>query len=856
MSSGHTNQKPYPPRLQHTPSLPNIRFPPHSGPISPQMAKDTTDIFSSAQLKSSLASFREKSQTRPHVKIVAQKLERRPRVETDSHKLLTPPLTPASSIRTTASVDGSVSSADQSDHATGGDVDDTCSSRFLLIDNVALDASRAVISRAIDSLTAQKLASYRPDSKLPTPVTPSTADPTAPKPIKGLLHRKGLVLLAFHDIRDAIAAAKFFETRENDEFNVCVGPAKDAAGRQRLTCQFLTMDQVIVKIGPSDFLSSMDPTLEVTIEPDVPTDEAIYEERGNRDALLLKNLFGSADDIRSISDTVPQEGSNSARKTFRVEYFDIRDVAPAYERLNGKVMFGTKITASKCEEVQEEEPADFIQAIPTEKIVPFPICRAFDDSIQPFGPPGQFSQTRQPFFFPLDDVPASVYSESRSSGSPPVFYSSESPDRPHNTSAPNGQVLDVQQHQLLQTYYNPSAEGYVYHVHDSASTPAPLPMGPYYAPTPTSPTPLPFLHGYMSPPPHFQTPAPLPALHGALLPFERDASMMWPVELINGVPTFAAPAFALSPSLAPSADPYWVQGVTPTSFPASPASYFPPGLSRMPGPGYFVPPPGDQQLPSATLTSTHEGSPHSSSSPPHTHMVKNTNNNNNNAGSSSTGSGGKKDNGEHNQLNLANVESGVDTRTTVMIKNIPNKMSDKDLKNYLDKVCPRRIDFLYLRMDFKNGCNVRYAFVNFISVADLILFAKKRLGQKWNMFSSEKVLQMSYANYQGKEALVEKFKNSCIMDEKPEWQPKIFYSDPGPEQGLPEPFPAATHQRRKERSSHNRGSLYVPGHGNHLQGPGQNTNLLNAPPFNSRRLEYNEPRARSYRRLRSAITGE
>ncbi|KAF9465003.1 RNA recognition motif 2-domain-containing protein, partial [Collybia nuda] len=146
-----------------------------------------------------------------------------------------------------------------------------------------------------------------------------------------------------------------------------------------------------------------------------------------------------------------------------------------------------------------------------------------------------------------------------------------------------------------------------------------------------------------------------------------------------------------------------------------------------------------------------------------------------------------------------------------MVKNIPNKMSDKDLIAYIGKVCPRKIDFLYLRMDFQNGCNVGYAFVNFINVQDLLFFAKKKLGEKWNMFSSEKVLQMSYANYQGKEALVEKFKNSCIMDEREAWRPKIFYSDPGPEQGLPEPFPAPTHLRRKERSSFNRGALYVPG---------------------------------------------
>ena len=43
---------------------------------------------------------------------------------------------------------------------------------------------------------------------------------------------------------------------------------------------------------------------------------------------------------------------------------------------------------------------------------------------------------------------------------------------------------------------------------------------------------------------------------------------------------------------------------------------------------------------------------------------------------------------EKNQLRL-------DARTTLMIKNIPNK--------FIARVCPRRIDFLYLRMDFQNG---------------------------------------------------------------------------------------------------------------------------------------------------------
>lgn len=62
-----------------------------------------------------------------------------------------------------------------------------------------------------------------------------------------------------------------------------------------------------------------------------------------------------------------------------------------------------------------------------------------------------------------------------------------------------------------------------------------------------------------------------------------------------------------------------------------------------------------------------------------------------------------KDSAGRNQVDLDRIASGIDTRTTVMIKNVPNKLSDKELIEFIGKVCPRKFDFFYLRMDFQNG---------------------------------------------------------------------------------------------------------------------------------------------------------
>ncbi|KAG5634778.1 hypothetical protein H0H81_000803 [Sphagnurus paluster] len=904
----------------HSPSLPNIWFPPHSGPIPAQFE----EICRAPLQRPSTPTFNETDEEEINetssspIKLIPQspeqllfddltlqladtqplKIMRRRKLEREQahgHSLLTPPLTPSSSLKTSASLDsaGTTDAKLDSTREFHGDEVDDQSTRFLLLSNISRQIPHDTLRAAIvGSLTSCVEAPQTSDS-LSIPTSGLQIGHLAEDSIKGVYLRcqqsNGIAMLAFFDVRHSKIAKQIISTPTTGHLSHCVGEQLEENGtRTWIGCRFITAEELVKVIGNSAFLASTDGSFYIAVEGkgigacdygrelrvsddcsvsncnstekvvDQASENATLVADGELNLSMLKSFLKSFGGLRSFSLMIDKlDVKQPPGKVFRVEYYDVREAISAYSSIDGQVLFGMTLkvfgrddisdtghTRSQNRDPSHIQPSHDVEEF-TKNRIPFPTSSGehpVETGPSHFGPPGHYSHTRERLLYFEDHHarPRSVSAGQEVSistiirspvPSPTYFYTSDpvemaavvglSPEHVNHsgtedgyvghTDVSRGFVSDGRDWPREATIYPNVAPGpYPPHSHDcyycpSRSIPRSTVTNECYVPCTT---PSPYCYQPNQPLAHqqnagFPTSAPT---------FTYDYEHYYP-QPVSPNPTLnvvhVAPQHAMMGMPHPFLGETWFTE-PPTSAPhvqyrglASPTTGAPHyamnkhdmGLADL------------AELPAAFNKTLQVSSQHPSRAPRTTPPQR------------SAYAREPRVPTEHNQLNLSRIEGGGDTRTTVMIKNIPNKMSDKDLITFIGKVCPRKIDFLYLRMDFQNGCNVGYAFVNFITVEDLLVFAKNKLGEKWNMFSSEKVLQMSYANYQGKEALVEKFKNSCIMDEQEAWRPKIFYSEPGPEQGLPEPFPAPTHLRRKERSAYNRGALYVPSIGRGTSAP-------------------------------------
>uniref|UniRef100_A0A0G4I6G8 Mei2-like C-terminal RNA recognition motif domain-containing protein n=1 Tax=Chromera velia CCMP2878 TaxID=1169474 RepID=A0A0G4I6G8_9ALVE len=121
------------------------------------------------------------------------------------------------------------------------------------------------------------------------------------------------------------------------------------------------------------------------------------------------------------------------------------------------------------------------------------------------------------------------------------------------------------------------------------------------------------------------------------------------------------------------------------------------------------------------------------------------------------------------------LPKGDNGLTTIMLRNIPNKYTQKMLLDVVNEEFRGLFDFFYLPIDFRNKCNVGYAFINFLHPHYARMFKDAFGGRKLNAFKSNKVCEVSWGRVQGLKNNIEHYRNSAVMSVPiPQYKPMLF----------------------------------------------------------------------------------
>jgi hypothetical protein len=137
----------------------------------------------------------------------------------------------------------------------------------------------------------------------------------------------------------------------------------------------------------------------------------------------------------------------------------------------------------------------------------------------------------------------------------------------------------------------------------------------------------------------------------------------------------------------------------------------------------------------------------------------------------------------------------TESRSTVVLRNLPSSFRQKDLVAFLDSQgFGGMYNFIYLPMHFATGSNLGYAFVN-LQDAETAVAAREQLEgfRSWSNGACQKVLAVCWSDpHQGLDKLVAHFRNSRVMHGSvpEEYQPMLL------EAGQRVPFPRPTKRLR------------------------------------------------------------
>merc|ERR1719486_948286 len=132
------------------------------------------------------------------------------------------------------------------------------------------------------------------------------------------------------------------------------------------------------------------------------------------------------------------------------------------------------------------------------------------------------------------------------------------------------------------------------------------------------------------------------------------------------------------------------------------------------------------------------------------------------------------------------IQSGEDTRTTVMVRNLTGTDARKDFLNFL-VICGLSDRYTFFYMPYKEHRNVLagFAFINLVAPKDVQVLYTMLKDDVWRKVyrspnaKASTVPAVSYARFQGHAALVSHFSSSAVLHEQdPEKRP-IFRPQAG-----------------------------------------------------------------------------
>jgi len=108
-------------------------------------------------------------------------------------------------------------------------------------------------------------------------------------------------------------------------------------------------------------------------------------------------------------------------------------------------------------------------------------------------------------------------------------------------------------------------------------------------------------------------------------------------------------------------------------------------------------------------------------------------------------------------VNPKNIMLGLDKRTSIIIKNIPEELTPEQFKKIILNFNPY-IDFYYVPMKIKTRKKLRVAFVNVLNFLDIVpIYMGLLYKMKFIYHNPHIEMEICYSKVQGKDLLIKRF---------------------------------------------------------------------------------------------------